>query len=88
MQSTLQLLCIPIRTMQVQSQKQDEVERVEALMREALQAKDSEIEALLDDRSRLNATLNGIKGRLATAQTPVMQAHPALHASMDTDSMR
>ena len=74
--------------MQVQLQKQDEVERVEVLMREALQAKDSEIEALLDDHSRLNAALNGIKGRLATAQTPVMQAHPSLRASLDTDSMR
>ncbi len=78
--------------MQVQSQAAADQASVQAQMQRTLQAKDSEIEGLLADRSRLEAALSSIKGQITAAASPARPAPPQIktlvRASVDSSTLR
>ena len=61
-------------------------------MQVALLAKDSEIDALLAERQRLDAALAAIKGQISSAASPARPHHlltsSAVVSSLDADSLR
>ncbi len=75
--------------MQVQSQAAADQASVQAQMQRTLQAKDSEIQGLLADRSRLEAALSSIKGQITAAASPARPQNKALvRASVDSATLR
>jgi len=78
--------------MQVQSQAAADQASVQAQMQRTLQAKDSEIQSLLADRSRLEAALSSIKGQITAAASPARPVPPQnkalLRASVDSSTLR
>ncbi|DBB07539.1 TPA: hypothetical protein ACH3X3_008996 [Trebouxia sp. C0006] len=77
---------------QVQSQAAADQASVQAQMQRTLQAKDSEIQSLLADRSRLEAALSSIKGQITAAASPARPVPPQnkalLRASVDSSTLR
>lgn len=78
--------------MQVQSQAAAEQASIQAQMQRTLQAKDSEIQGLLADRSRLEAALSSIKGQITAAASPARSVPPQnkalVRASVDSSTLR
>lgn len=78
--------------MQVQSQAAADQAGVQAQMQRTLQAKDSEIQGLLADRSRLEAALSSINGQITAAASPARPAPPQnkalFRASVDSATLR
>ena len=78
--------------MQVQSQAAADQANVQAQMQRTLQAKDSEIQGLLADRSCLEAALSSIKGQItasaSTACPAVPQNKALVRASVDSSTLR
>ncbi|KAL0040922.1 hypothetical protein WJX79_010101 [Trebouxia sp. C0005] len=77
---------------QVQSQAAADQAGVQAQMQRTLQAKDSEIQGLLADRSRLEAALSSINGQITAAASPARPAPPQnkalFRASVDSATLR